>query len=130
MVSSSQKDNKKRRVTPSKLALIVVGALFGTVLGIYLAAVVASVASSVPVTFINDSQSSVILPDCGTGQTGIAAGTSAVVTIDGGTKYCSIDDVTKTQQIVLGACLRMPIPLRAHDTVRISDATSDTRPCR
>ncbi len=130
MVSNELKEAPRHRTTLKKVALIILGTLLGAAFITYVVAVLASIASSVPITFVNDTQLTAILPDCGSDTTGIAPGQSMSVAVDGGTRYCSIDALGASRSVELVGCLKMPAPLKAHDAVRISDATSDTRRCR
>jgi hypothetical protein len=85
--------------------------------------------NSVSVRFVNDTDSDVILPDCGPDLEAIAAKTSLVVNVYQPTKYCSIDVQSVSGAEVVGRCLRMPTPLQNGDLVRVSDGTHNLKPC-
>ena len=130
MVSNELKKSPRHRATSKRVALIILGTLLGAAFLTYVVAVLSSIASSVPITFVNDTQLTAILPDCGSYTTGIAPGRAMSVAVDRGTRYCSIDALGASRSVELVGCLKMPVPLKAYDAVRISDATSDTRRCR
>jgi hypothetical protein len=131
VVTEKPVDTKsKRHWTARRVVLSGMGALIGLALLACVAAVAISTVSSVPVTFVNDTRAAIILPDCGPDLESLPAGATASILVYSPTCYCSIDGFGKHNQVDLVGCLTMPTPLKAHDKVRVSDAKSDTRPCR
>lgn len=107
---------------------IALGALGGVAVFAFIAIVVSSSVNSVSVTFVNDTASRVVLTDCGPDLVGVAARTSAVVNVFQPTAYCSIS-VSDNGSSESARCLKMPRPLKNGTSVRISDASTLTRPC-
>jgi hypothetical protein len=107
----------------------------GIVVSVACLAVIATVViwshvNSVPVTFVNDTGRSVILPDCGPELAQLGAGQTAVINVDKQTQHCSIDGTRGSGEAVIG-CLILPSPLKGNAVVRLSHTrpVSRSHPC-
>jgi hypothetical protein len=105
-----------------------IGALGVAAVVAYIVIAVYSSVNSVSVTFVNDTNNPVVLPDCGKDLASVAARTSTVVNVFQRTAYCSID-VQGGASPTSVRCLKMPRPLEQGAVVRIADASLNTRPC-
>ena len=92
--------------------------------------VVWSQVSSVPVTFVNDTSQTVIIPDCGSDLTQIEPGQSTDLSLKTNSRHCTVDRPRGGNEVILG-CLDLPSPLTPHSVFRVSDArsVSRTNPC-
>jgi len=107
---------------------IVLGALSGLSIAAYIAGDAYWHVNSVSVTFVNDTETAVILPDCPQDIDTVSAKASLVVNVSQATAYCSID-VRTDGPVPLVKCLKMPSPLENGSVVRVSDATTKTSAC-
>ena len=85
---------------------------------------IGSIVESVPIRFVNDTRSPIILPDCGSDLTQINAGETTLVQVNSISKFCSIDSGVDG---ALVGCLRMPTPLTPNTLVRIFEGTLLTK---
>jgi hypothetical protein len=114
---------------PRKALLIALGTLAVLAVAAFIAVFVYSSVDSVSVRFVNDTGTTVSLPDCGPDITTVAATTSLVINVFQPTAYCSIDVQGPAGSEVVGGCLKMPTPLANGDVVHVSKATHNLKPC-
>jgi hypothetical protein len=116
------------RRTKKGLWIALACVVLGAPIAILIAAVAYTSVDSVSVRFVNNTDVSVILPDCGPDVETVNAQSSLVVNVYQPTSYCSID--TRTESVMPNVrCLKMPSPLTNGDEVKVSQATAEPRFC-
>jgi hypothetical protein len=90
---------------------------------------IVSSVSSVEVTFINDSNAIVILPNCGNDLTELNPGQQVSVAVYKATTHCSVDPLDSARQTLPTKCLAIPQPMLSGEVVRISSAVINAGAC-